>query len=43
MGLSPFRANYGFNPTIITPNNSAVNAPKATTLVENLMELQKYL
>lgn len=43
MGLSPFQANYGFDPTIETTKATFTDAPKATVLVEKLAELQKRL
>ncbi len=41
--MSPFRANYGFDPVIEIHATQNVNAPVATTYAKKITETQKYL
>ncbi|KAG8424880.1 hypothetical protein J3458_022432 [Metarhizium acridum] len=43
MKMSPFRANYGFDPIIETHATQNVNAPAATTHAATMTEIQKHL
>lgn len=43
IGMSPFRANYGFDPTIEIHATHIVNAPAATAQAATITEIQKEL